>query len=452
MKTFEDFKIKKQLLNAIADLGFDKTTPIQQESYSTILAGHDFVGIAQTGTGKTIAYLLPILQDLKFSEQPQPRVLVLVPTRELVIQIVNEIEKLTPYISIRVLGVYGGTNINTQKNAIIKGLDIIVGTPRRLYDLALTNVLRLHSIKKLVIDEVDIMLDFGYKTQLENIFDYLPSKRQNILFSATMTTYIDELIDGFLVNPVKKTISISGTPLENISQESYAVPNFYTKANLLNHLLKDKIEYSKVLIFVGTKVNADRLFEELTFKSEISVIHSSKEQNQRTKAIERFVDGTSRILIATDVISRGIDIEKIATVISFDTPFYPENYIHRIGRTGRAEEQGRAVLFYSEKEIALKEAIESLMKYDIPFTEFPKEIEVSSQLTPEEKPKSLILEEISHKDSGIEAGPSFHEKSAKNSKEKVEKLSYQKTLKSRFKKPLRRGDKIQNMKKKKKRK
>ena len=452
MNTFEDFKIKKQLLNAIADLGFEKPTPIQEESYSAILAGRDFVGIAQTGTGKTIAYLLPVLQELKFSNQPHPRVLILVPTRELVIQIVKEIEKLSTYLSVRVLGVYGGTNINTHKQAVAEGLDIIVGTPRRLYDLALTNVLRLNSIKKLVIDEVDIMLDFGFKTQLNNIFDYLPSKRQNILFSATMTTYVDELIDDFLVHPVKKTISISGTPLEGISQESYPVPNFYTKANLLNHLLKDKEAYSKVLIFVASKVNADRLFEELDFKSETSVIHSGKEQNNRTKSIEKFVDGTSRILIATDVISRGIDIEKIATVFSFDTPVYPENYIHRIGRTGRAEQQGRAILFYSEKEIGLKEAIENLMNYAIPENEFPDEVEVSTQLTPEEKDKPVVQKELSEKYSVAEGGASFHEKSAKNSKEKVEKKSYQKQLKERYKKPIRRGDKIQNMKKKKKKK
>ncbi len=450
MHSFEDFKIKKQLRNAIADLGFEKPTPIQQESFSPILAGFDFVGIAQTGTGKTAAYLLPILQDLKFSDQPYPRVLILVPTRELVIQLVQQIEKLTPYISIRVLGVYGGTNIKTQKRAIAEGIDIIVGTPRRLYDLALTSVLRLKSIKKLVIDEVDIMLDFGYKTQLKNIFEYLPLKRQNILFSATMTTYVDELIDGFLVNPVKKTISISGTPLENISQESYAVPNFYTKSNLLNHLLKDKIEYSKVLIFVATKVNADRLFETLVFESEVSVIHSSKEQNHRSKSLEKFDNGTSRILIATDVIARGIDVEKISTVISFDTSFYPENYIHRIGRTGRAEQPGRAILLYSEKETALKEAIEGLMNYTIPFSELPEVVEVSTRLTPEED-KPLDPHEPNDKDTDIEVGAAFHEKSAKNSKKKIVRKSYKKKLKERFKKPIRRGDKIQNMKKKKKR-
>lgn len=451
MNTFEDFKIKKQLQNAINELGFEKPTPIQQEAFSPILAGADFVGIAQTGTGKTIAYLLPILQDLKFSDQAHPRVLVMVPTRELVIQIVEQIEKLTTYINIRTLGVYGGTNMKTQQQKVLQGIDIIVGTPRRLYDLVMSNVLSLKSIKKLVIDEVDIMLDFGFKTQLKNIFDHLPTKRQNILFSATMTTYVDQLTNDFLVNPVKETISISGTPLDTISQEAYAVPNFYTKVNLLNNLLADKEKYSKVLIFAGTKISADRLFETLDFEYEMSVIHSGKEQNYRIKSIEKFVNGKCRILIATDVISRGIDIDKITTVISFDTPLYPENYIHRIGRTGRAEEQGNSILFYSEKETELKDAIESLMNYSIPLQQMPAEVEISYELTPEEEIKPDEPEEESTlKKTTVKKGASFHEKSKKNSKEKLETKSYATKLKEKYKKPQRRGDKIQNMKKKRK--
>jgi len=447
MNTFDDFKIKKQLQNAIVDLGFEEPTPIQQESYSPILAGMDFVGIAQTGTGKTMAYLLPIIQDLKFSDQAHPRVLILAPTRELVIQIVEQVEKISTYLNIRVVGVYGGSNnIKPQKAEVSKGVDIIVGTPRRLYDLVLSNVLRIKSVKKLVIDEVDIMLDFGYRTQLKNIFEHLSSKRQNILFSATMTTYVDELIDDFLVNPVKKTISLSGTPLKTIDQESYAVANFYTKANLLKHLLKDKEEYNKVLIFVATKVSADRLAAVLNLRTEISVIHSGKEQNHRTNSIENFEKGRSRILIATDVISRGIDIDSISTVISFDAPFYAENYIHRIGRTGRAGKQGKAILFYTEKEIALRDAIESLMNYSIPLIPFPKEVEISGQLTPEEKDKPIDLNEEYHNSAVIEVGASFHEKSAKNSKEKNVKKSYGQQMKERYKKPIRKGDKIQNMK------
>ncbi|MDB2408233.1 DEAD/DEAH box helicase [Crocinitomicaceae bacterium] len=450
MNTFEDFNIKKQLRKAVDELGFEKPTPIQQASYSTILGGSDFVGIAQTGTGKTIAYLLPIIQDLSFSNQLQPRVLILAPTRELVIQIVEQVEILTPYLSVRVLGVYGGSNnIIAQKQALTQGVDIIVGTPRRLYDLALSNLLRLKSIKKLVIDEVDIMLDFGYKTQLKNIFEHLPTKRQNILFSATMTSYVDELTDGFLINPVKKTISISGTPLDNINQECYAVPNFHTKANLLKHLLEDKVEYSKVLVFVGTKAHADFLFDLLNSESEISVIHSGKEQNHRTKSIERFATGTNRILIATDVIARGIDIEKITTVISFNTPLYPENYIHRIGRTGRANQQGRSILFYTKKELVLKGAIENLMNYTIPLSDIPEAVEVSHQLIDDEKEKPIEEVKLSDKASLSESGASFHEKSAKNSKVKTKKKSYNKTLKEKFKKPIRRGDKIQNMNKKK---
>ncbi|MRH99357.1 DEAD/DEAH box helicase [Kriegella sp. EG-1] len=452
METFDDFKIKKLLKRAVDDLAFEKATPIQQESYSTILGGSDFVGIAQTGTGKTIAYLLPILQDLKYSDQLQPRILILAPTRELVIQIVAQIEKLTPYLSVRVAGVYGGSsNIKAQKRAVAAGLDIIVGTPRRLYDLALSNVLRMKSVKKLVIDEVDIMLDFGFKTQLKNIFEFLPKKRQNILFSATMTTYVEELMDDFLINPVKKTISISGTPLDTITQESYTVPNFYTKANLLNHLLVDKETHNKVLIFVGSKVYADRLADVLDFESEISVIHSSKEQNHRVKSIKKFTDGTSRILIATDVIARGIDIQKISTVISFETPFYPENYIHRIGRTGRAGEKGKSILLYKEKEIPLKEAIENLMSYKIPLIEFPKEVLISNELTPEEDNKTKNLEEEEDNNSALVAGASFHEKTAKNSKVRPKEKSYERKLKRKYKKPQRRGDKIQNKKRKNKR-
>lgn len=451
MKTFEDFKIKKQLLNALTAQGIETPTPIQEAAYSSILAGQDFVGIAQTGTGKTLAYLLPILQDLKYSDQYHPRVLILVPTRELVIQMVDEIKKLTEFINIRTIGVYGGTNIKPQKDAIAHGCDIIVGTPRRLYDLALTSVLNLGHVKKLVIDEVDIMLDFGYKTQLNNIFDYIKTKRQNLLFSATMTTYVDELISEFLVNPVRQTISISGTPLDTITQESYPAPNFYTKANLLNHLLQDAERFNKVLIFMDSKSHADLLAETLEVNGGISVIHSSKEQNHRMKSIERFVTGESRILIATDVIARGVDIDQISTVISFDTPVYPENYIHRIGRTGRAGQEGNAILLFSPKEVTQKEAIENLMRTPIPVNAFPKHVDVSTELTPEERPKPADEEVQLGKGPSVEAGASFHEKKDKNKKENQRK-NYEKILKEKYKKPIRRGDKIQNMKSKRKKK
>ena len=212
--TFQDLGISNQLQYAIDDLRFETPTPIQEQAYTVIRSGKDVVGIAQTGTGKTFGYMLPILRDLKFLKTQHPRVLVLVPTRELVLQVVEEIEKLAKYLNVRVLGVYGGANINTQKQGIAQGQDIIVATPGRLYDLALSNVLKLKTIQKLVIDEVDVMLDLGFRFQLMNIFDLLPERRQNILFSATMTEDVDALIDDFFKNPEKISVAVSGTPLD----------------------------------------------------------------------------------------------------------------------------------------------------------------------------------------------------------------------------------------------
>jgi len=448
MNSFENLNLSKQLFSAIADLGFDKATPIQIEAYPIIRSGKDIVGIAQTGTGKSFAYMLPLLQDLKFSDQVNPRILVLVPTRELVLQVVEQIKSLTKYMNIRALGVYGGTNINTQKIAVAKGTDILVATPGRLYDLALSRALQLKAIKKLVIDEVDVMLDLGFRYQLTNIFELLPDRRQNLMFSATMTDEVDALIDDYFISPVKISIALSGTPLENIEQQCYPVENFYTKVNLLKHLLKDKAEYRKVLVFVSNKKIADRLFEALDteYGKESCIIHSNKAQNYRMRSIRHFDEGKYRILVATDVMARGLDLDKISHVINFDTPNYPENYIHRIGRSGRAEREGKSILFYTLKELELKEALEALMLYKIPILEFPAEVEISRELTSEERP--VIIEPIRQKIKQSDAGPAFHEKLEKNLKVN-QGGSYLRKMK-KYKRPLTRGDKIANLKKKKK--
>ncbi|MFD0963442.1 DEAD/DEAH box helicase [Pseudofulvibacter geojedonensis] len=452
MKTFQDLNLSNQLQYAIDDLGFENPTPIQAEAFSVVRSGKDVVGIAQTGTGKTFAYMMPVLRDLKFSKQVNPRVLVLVPTRELVLQVVDEIEKLAKYINVRVLGVYGGTNINTQKQAVAQGADIIVATPGRLYDLAVSRALQLKSIQKLIIDEVDVMLDLGFRFQLTNIFDVLPNRRQNIMFSATMTQEVDALIDDFFIAPEKISIAVSGTPLDNILQQSYSVKNFYTKANLLIHLLRDKDEFSKVLVFVSNKKSADRLFDVLSerYNSELCVIHSNKTQNYRVRSIRQFDEGENRILVATDVMARGLDLDEITHVINFDTPNYPENYMHRIGRTGRAEHEGKSLLFSTEAEQEAKDAIESLMDYKIPLMEFPEEVEISDQLTPEERPK--IKEHYNpHKRETDEyvPGPAFHEKSEKNSKTN-QGGSYRREIAKKYKKPKTRGDKNYNKRNKKK--
>ena len=447
--SFQDLNLSTPLYNALQDLGFSIPTPIQEKSFNVVNSGKDVVGIAQTGTGKTFAYMLPILKNLKFSKQENPRVLILVPTRELVIQVVEEIEKLAVYINVRVLGVYGGTNINTQKHAIAEGLDILVATPGRLYDLALSRVLQLKSIQKLVIDEVDVMLDLGFRHQLLNIFDMLPQRRQNIMYSATMTHDVDDMINSFFVNPQRISVATSGTPLDNIFQERYNVPNFYTKVNLLNHLLQDKDIYSKVLIFVAYKRMADRLFEQLetVFNDECCVIHSNKTQNYRLRSIRQFENGENRILIATDVMARGLDIDDISHVINFDTPDFPENYMHRIGRTGRAEKEGIALVFSTEKELGSINSIEDLMQMKIPLIEFPNTVEISKELIEEEQPQ--IKEHhnpVKRKDI---VGPAFHEKSEKNKKENLGG-SYKYKIAAKYKKPKTRGDKNYNKRNKKK--
>ncbi len=441
--TFQDLNLNTPLYNALTDLGFTTPTPIQAEAFNVVASGTDMVGIAQTGTGKTFAYMLPILKNLPFSKQESPRILVLVPTRELVVQVVEEVEKLTKYINTRVLGVYGGTNINTQKQAVANGVDILVATPGRVYDLALSRVLQLKTIQKLVIDEVDVMLDLGFRHQLINIFDFLPEKRQNIMFSATMTEDVDVLISDFFKNPERVSIAVSGTPLENISQVRYNVPNFYTKVNLLKHLLSNAEIFTKVLVFVSNKNMADRLFDNLdsTFHDELCVIHSNKTQNYRLRSIEQFRNGVNRILVATDVMARGLDIENISHVINFDTPHYPENYMHRIGRTGRAERKGDAILFSTENEQESVEKIEGLMHMAIRLLELPDVVEVSTDLIEEEGPQIKERNNPAKRDDAI--GAAFHKKKEKNQKENLGG-SYKFKIAAKYKKPKTRGDKNYN--------
>lgn len=444
MITFEDLNLGNPLMNALNDLGYKTPTPIQEQVYSTILAGRDVVGIAQTGTGKTFAYILPILRHLKYSEQKHPRILVLVPTRELVVQVCGEIEKLSTYTSVRIKGVYGGTNINTQKQNVYDGCDILVATPGRLLDLALSGTLRLKSIQKLVIDEVDEMLNLGFRTQLTNLLDILPERRQNLLFSATMTSEVEDLFETFFDRPERFLVVPTGTPLENIEQAVYHVPNYNTKVNLLHHLVQQE-ELSKILLFVESKRLADKLEEGLSelYPDKIGVIHSNKSQNYRLRSVEQFDNGEYRILIATDLIARGIDFEGVSHVINFDTPEFAENYLHRIGRTGRAEAKGTAITFVSAVEVSAEreylEAIEQLMSYSIPTMDIPETVTISHELTPEEQfnpaDKNYLPEETRR---GVRE--EVHEKKTKNQKTN-QGGSYRRKIKAKYKKPKTRGQK-----------
>lgn len=446
--SFQDLNLNTPLRNALEDMGFQKPTPIQEQAFAPVMSGKDVVGIAQTGTGKTFAYLLPLLRMLKYSRQKNPRILIMVPTRELVVQVTEEIDKLAKYINLRVAGIYGGVNINTQQQELQRGLDVVVATPRRLYDLVLRRAIQLKSIQKFVIDEVDVMLDLGFKFQVNNIIELLPPNRQSIMFSATMTETVEEMIDENFKTPEKISIAVSGTPLDNIEQQGYILPNFNTKANLLKHLFSDKETFKKMLIFISDKRIADRLFESLgkKFPGEISLVHTGKSQNYRLKNVEDFDEGLTRIMIATDVMARGLDLNAVSHVINFDTPNYPENYMHRIGRTGRAEKKGHSILFTTEKELEYLKAIEELMKMEVPKMEIPAEVKISNELIPEERPRAIEINNPSKLTD--EAGPAFHEKKEKNKKVNLGG-SYRREIAKKYKKPKTRGDKNTNRRRKK---
>ncbi|WP_111598133.1 DEAD/DEAH box helicase [Chitinophaga skermanii] len=441
--TFKELNLNTSLLNALDELGFETPTTIQHKAFSVIMSGQDVCGIAQTGTGKTYAYLLPILRQLKFSKDRYPQVLILVPTRELVTQVVEASEKLNAYTSFQTLGVYGGVNMNPQVEAVKNGADIIVATPGRLYDLVLTGVLKLKNVKKLVIDEVDEMLNLGFRPQLTKIMDVLPARRQNLLFSATITDEVDAIIEDYFNNPARVEAAPVGTPLENILQYNYKVPNFYTKVNLLEHLLANNAEMSKVLVFASTKALADELFETLAekYEGQVGVIHSNKDQKYRFNVVKQFKEGTYRFIIATDVIARGIDIEGVSHVINFDTPDSPENYIHRIGRTGRAESKGIAITFTTKKELPLKAKIEELMNYEIPVLPISGEVEISKRLIEDEMPKIPVKNLPTAKLPKWEpGGAAFHEKKAKNKKVN-RKISHADKMHAKYGKPKTRGAK-----------
>ena len=420
MTTFSDLNLSKPLLKALDDIGFKTPTPIQEKALPVIMSGKDAVGIAQTGTGKTFSYLLPILRQLTYSEQRHPRVLIVVPTRELVVQVVDEIAKLTKYMSVRFYGVYGASNINVQKQKVYDGLDILVATPGRLIDLTLSRTLQFSAVKKLVIDEVDEMLNLGFRAQLRQILDALPPKRQNLMFSATLTEDVETMIETYFDDPEYVELISRGTPLEKIIQQGYHIPNFYTKVNLLKWLLANDKTLSKVLLFVKNKKIADELEQELItdFPESINVIHSNKSQPQRFNSVKHFQEGTCRVLIATDVVARGLDFKDVTHVINFDMPKDPSSYIHRIGRTGRADTNGTALSFIHDKEMEMQEDIEALMNKKIDVLDLPDAVEISEELTQDEIPVTRDKNLKKAKKLVVPTG-AFHEKKAKNKKEQL---------------------------------
>ncbi|MBP0611856.1 DEAD/DEAH box helicase [Chryseobacterium sp. cx-311] len=415
--TFADLDLSGKLLDALADLNLFEPTPIQEKSFKAILSGRDIMGIAQTGTGKTLAYLLPVLQMWKYNKTGNPTVLILVPTRELVVQVTGVLESLAVNTTARIIGIYGGKNINTQKLLFNDGCDILVGTPGRVMDLSIDNAISLKEVQKLVIDEFDEMLSLGFRPQLTHIFEMMKAKRQNVLFSATMTEAVDAMLDEYFANPVEISLAKSGTPLEKIEQTSYRVRNFNTKVNILQYLLEKDADLSKVLVFTNNKKHADLLFTKIDelFPESFDVIHSNKSQNYRLKAMKRFQDSEIRGLITTDVMARGLDISDITHVINFEIPEVPEQYIHRIGRTGRADKDGKSISFFTEKEEPLVLDIEILMDKALEVLPFPEAVKINPTKIASEQDE--VVMKNAHTVKIVEGGGAFHEKKEKNRKE-----------------------------------
>jgi len=434
--TFEELNLKKPIRNALTDLGYQTPTTIQAASFNVMMSGRDTIGIAQTGTGKTLAYLLPCLCMWKFSKDPHPQILIIVPTRELVAQVVSEVEKLTPYMNVAVGGVYGGTNMNTQVAMVLQGLDVLVGTPGRIIDLAASGSLQLKDIKKVVIDEVDETLSLGFRPQLLRIFEFLPAKRQTMVFSATLSEEVADFLDAQLLNPARIEAARAGAPLDKIDQQLFEVPNFLSKVALLKHLLQQSTDTDKILIFVSSRTLADFLYDTITedYPTELGIIHSNKAQNFRFQTVQQFQNGEIKILIATDLIARGIDVTDVTQVINFDLPENTENYIHRIGRTGRADKNGLAITFVSEKDAATMVAIETLMQKKLVYTAVPEDVLFTEEILEFEKPKLAIPGKLIKLPKRDNVGASFHEKKAKNKKVNV-RYNHKKAMQEKYGKP-----------------
>ncbi len=414
---FTDLNLNKPLLNALEELGYEHPTTIQHKAFPVVMSGRDMLGIAQTGTGKTLAYLLPCLRQWEFSKTKTLKVLIIVPTRELVVQVVEVAKKLSEYMSVTVEGVYGGANIKTQMAMLAGGVDILVATPGRLLDLSLNGSVKLKTVKRLVIDEVDEMMNLGFRYQLTTVLNLLPPKRQTMMFSATLNDEVEKLMHEYFQGPIKIEAAPAGSPLSNIDQSVYRVPNFYTKVNMLQLLLNDDAVFKKVLVFVATKKLADQLYDEIStrFPEKIGVIHSNKTQPNRFETVKKFDNGDFRVLIATDIIARGLDISEVSHVVNFDMPEEPESYIHRIGRTGRADKKGIAIAFASPKEKDALVAIELLMNQEIPVNPLPENLEISTELTKDESAKPEMPNIQDKFEKRVLTG-AFHEKLEKNKK------------------------------------
>ena len=430
-RTFADFKFNKQILSAIQEAGYTTPTAIQQKAIPPILAGQDVMGIAQTGTGKTAAFVLPLLMKLKYAQGDSPRALILSPTRELAMQIEQHIRQLAQYTDLRTVVLYGGVGPKTQLAELAKGTDIVVATPGRFLDLYLAGNIGVKSINVLVIDEADKMMDMGFIGKLHRILEVVPRKRQNLLFSATMGELVHKIAGDFLAFPTKVEVTEQATPAQTVTQTLYYVPNLKTKINLIQHLLQDDEVLHRLIVFCKTKAVADRVFHFLARKygeDQVRVIHANKGQNTRINSINAFKEGAIRILVATDVAARGLDVSNVSHVINFDVPIVIEDYVHRIGRTGRAFQTGDAITFCNPAEEYYLRKIEKLIRQQIPVADIPEGVFIEKTGFEERQDIAREIDAQKRKENPEKEeeydpsrGGAFHEKKAANQKKVMRK-------------------------------
>jgi ATP-dependent RNA helicase RhlE len=416
---FTKFKLNKQLLQAIEDAGYQSPTLIQERAIPLISAGHDVLGIAQTGTGKTAAFVLPLLMKIKYAEGTAPRALVLAPTRELVTQLYQEIQKLSLYTDLRSQAIYGGIGPKSQLEALEAGTDILIATPGRFLDLYSRGAIHVKALKTLVLDEADKIMDMGFMPQIRRILEVIPVKRQNLLFSATMPDSVIKLSEEFLEFPTKVEVSPSATTAETVTQFAYPVPNFKTKVRLLHHLLEETEVFNKVIVFVRAKKSADNLYKYLSrsTEGEIRVIHSNKGQNTRMNSLNAFKQGQVRVLVSTDVAARGIDVSMVSHVINFEVPLVYEDYVHRIGRTGRAKNTGIAITFYHPGEAYHLNKIEKLIKQSIERHHLPAQVAVSKTSYEEQQAINRAIDRQKRMEDPNYQG-AFHQKKKKQTRDR----------------------------------
>ncbi len=408
---FSDFKLNKQLLMGVADAGFVIPTEIQRRAIPQILAGHDILGIAQTGTGKTAAYALPLLMKIKYAQGTDARAIIIVPTRELTLQVTGQIRSLASYTDLRIVALYGGVGIKNQIADIAKGVDILVATPGRLMDLYLPGHLHLKKLQVLVLDEAERLLDMGFRPQINKILEVIPRKRQNLLFTATWNDKVKSISEDFLVSPMEISVSPEIRTAKTVSQRVYFLPNLRTKINLLEYMLLDPA-FRKVIIFCKTKstaTNISKFFGRKYGDEMVRVIHGNKSQNTRLNALQQFREDKIRFLVATDVGARGIDIDEVSHVINFDVPLIYEDYIHRIGRTGRAFRTGDSITFCAPHDEYHWKKIQKMIGQKIQVELLPSSVEVTE--TPNEENQAMLREmDMQRRKEDPEFRGAFHDK------------------------------------------